>query len=757
MDRHSEEKEMTAQERIADRRRALNARIAARKAAGQEVTAKDDDGDAMAAGHKGEETVRQQRKRLAMLKSKAEDAITRFRVMTDLHEGERRVREEALAATRQDKIDDDAGMTRRSQAHITNAFQDLATGVGTGIAIPSAGNNWHEKREYKASRPQELYKALLQQKQECAAAIDVKDRLIAELRSQMRDKEEEYVLSLKHQADDIDRLIATMHSETDSLVAAYGVALEEVERAHIDERRVLIDNNESEIDKMVALRGTRQLEISAKREQIVAKDQDQLTLEFEENAEKYNQLKMATMRDIHELEQKYETIQAQFYLNSEKLTYNLQVLRERKAENEKQSNIHRKKQGRLQDILSTLIAKYNESDKKFRTSNKDLTEGYRRITSQYKDLQKKFQHFEKADAEKFRQVWAMHERECMGLVEECLRGDRVVFEEILGLRWQPQSLDFWLQASSKSGLDGLSGGGGTAGSSAAGGGGDTMGASSSHNGEDIDETEVVDKGLDVSQLSEHICEMIYTQMPFLVDEQEQQHINELTDEEGEEAAVSVKVKAILGCLGVKNNADLRQLVDYFVTVLDDEQEALINPQEAAGKLINFLQEQARMQSKRRQQHSADGAEETTTGGGAAGTTTTTSSGTGNTTTLAKGVTIPPLGSSQSTVAASLITTAKQRQEAEKRQQESDFWVRMSNVIPPAHLRTWQSVEKAMEKYVKQLQKRHKLIDETDGIRKQNDELRGLLKQYLGSSLNDELFSPPQLQVVVNPSSTNRFM
>ena len=39
----------------------------------------------------------------------------------------------------------------------------------------------------------------------------------------------------------------------------------------------------------------------------------------------------------------------------------------------------------------------------------DLTEEYKRITEQFKDLQAKFQHFEVADTKRYRDVWQMNE------------------------------------------------------------------------------------------------------------------------------------------------------------------------------------------------------------------------------------------------------------------------------------------------------------------------------------------------------------
>ncbi len=45
--------------------------------------------------------------------------------------------------------------------------------------------------------------------------------------------------------------------------------------------------------------------------------------------------------------------------------------------------------------------RHAEAEKKFKAKNAELTEEYRRITKQYKELQLKYRHFEAADQVKF--------------------------------------------------------------------------------------------------------------------------------------------------------------------------------------------------------------------------------------------------------------------------------------------------------------------------------------------------------------------
>src|SRR5690348_16709291 len=98
-------------------------------------------------------------------------------------------------------------------------------------------------------------------------------------------------------------------------------------------------------------------------------------------------------------------MKAIYQLNTEKLDHNLRLLGEREMEHSQVIQQQKKKINRLQDMLSTLKAKYSKSDKKYRQRNLELTEEYKRITEQYKDLQSKFKHFQELDQKKYKEIW----------------------------------------------------------------------------------------------------------------------------------------------------------------------------------------------------------------------------------------------------------------------------------------------------------------------------------------------------------------
>merc|ERR1712185_771311 len=89
--------------------------------------------------------------------------------------------------------------------------------------------------------------------------------------------------------------------------------------------------------------------------------------------------------------------------------------------------------------------------------------------------------------------------------------------------------------------------------------------------------------------------------------------------------------------------------------------------------------------------------------------------------------------------------------ARRRREERKFWGRMGHVIPDMNFRVWNALDLFLKKYYESLQARSKSIDAAVNMQKQNEELKQLLDQYLGSKVNEELQVPPThvIRVVSN--------
>merc|ERR1711959_336726 len=142
---------------------------------------------------------------------------------------------------------------------------------------------------------------------------------------------------------------------------------------------------------------------------------------------------------VQRLEQDFQQIQATFQLNTEKLEYNFLILFEKDIENLNVKNQLKRKTTKLSDALSNMVSRYKELNDKDKSENNQLTEEYKRVTEQFKDLQTKFLHFQKLDAQRYREVWDMNEKTVTELMHKVLQADRIIHEQQLGLEWAPPS------------------------------------------------------------------------------------------------------------------------------------------------------------------------------------------------------------------------------------------------------------------------------------------------------------------------------
>eukprot|EP01012_Entosiphon_sulcatum_P018445 TRINITY_DN2318_c0_g1_i1.p1 TRINITY_DN2318_c0_g1~~TRINITY_DN2318_c0_g1_i1.p1 ORF type:complete len:660 (-),score=241.36 TRINITY_DN2318_c0_g1_i1:37-2016(-) len=636
--------EETMQQRIQRRKEALQAKLAARKR-GTGDGHNENREEEKPLGRGGQQII-SSKKKLDQLKTVGTEEVTKFRIATDIAENERRIAEETARESRLQKKQDEAASSSKRNAAIQMKWQAL----------------------YEKVIPQDLLKEINAQKEACNKIIASKDRLINEFQQELKSKDEEYVKALKRHAEDIDKLIATMHQQTKALITAYEEELEEIETAFLQERTELLEANKNEITSLIEQRRNKETQNRKAREDKIEEEQQKLDQIHENYAEQYNILKMKLQKEIQGLEQQLEEMRALYQLNAEKLEYNLRVLSERVKENEKAIQHHKRKLARLQDVLSGLITKYADTDKKFRHENNIVTEHYRRITEQYKDLQLKFQYFEKADGEKYQKVWKMNEQEAMELVNKCVKADQVVFEQLLGAEWKPPPMNFWGDGELDDGKD-----------------------------KEAEETEAEEEEEEeeLSEMAKRMLNLLAEQCSFLVEERIRKAIAFLEAD----AQKPKKIESILKALAIENQADINKMLQYFTRTVEGNdgelQMDLIDPQDAIVALKHFIEYQAKNAT---------------------------------------------LQTSKKTQMQSIAERAKDR----KKRAERDFWRRLAEIIPERDLRVWTALERGLEKYIVLLQDRSKLIDETDAIRLQNDELRALLNQYMASKINEELFSPPQL-------------
>lgn len=438
-----------------------------------------------------------------------------------------------------------------------------------GVDAQHGALNLQFEALYRIGVPHELHKATEAQQKDCAALVDVKEKLIGELRGQLRERETEYVELLRRNKAQVNQLIDTMRASTDSYLQQYTRKQAELEKMYEAERAELLEKCAEEVKELVKTRRTKESEYRKRREHKLNDAQAQLEERYESGYEGFNDAKRDHQSDVHGLRAELEKSKADYLLNGERLTYNLQVLRERVKENRSAQAQYKKMIARLQETLASLLARYQDAEKRFQRTNTELTTQLHRADQQYTDTQSKFAAFEKKDKRKYMQLWKMHHDKCQALAQECLQADRVVYEDLLRMPWQPPALHYWPR--------------------------EEMEVEAPKEEAD-EETAQQASEVNLSEAAQMLFAILKSQAPFLVDANVHEAIRGVEGTTEEQAGV----EGILTTLRLQKTSDVENMLEYFLVENEDETVALINPQEALKALKAYLADRAAAESKAKQ-------------------------------------------------------------------------------------------------------------------------------------------------------------
>ena len=544
------------EERIAQRRTRIQARIAQKLAEGSSGQV------ALVAQKKevelrdisiGKAQVAETRSRLRKLVSDGDDTVTSVRVEGDDAENLRRFNTEVARAERRKKLLIEAELSAKRNAAITMKWSALL----------------------ELDIPMDLLDELRMQKAACEKIVAAKDDLIKEFQFALKGKDEEYVKALKKQANDIDMLLQSMTEQYYEIHQNFEHDLEEIENIFAEERREFLKTNVDGINSMFDSWHKMQTHHGEERQKRVEDQQNRLENIRLHDAEDYTNMKVKLETEIQKLDQQLEEMRATYQLNTEKLEYNFRVLTERDQENNSTITQQKRKINRLQDVLSTLMSKYAQTDKKFRIANQELTDQYRRITDQFKDLQLKFKHFEVSDVKKFEDVWSMKETDVRELLKCVLVADKVIQEQQLGLMWFPPQEELINKAFEDSKRRAL-----------------TAGKRRVENPNGA--IDLADLSRIASERVRQVLTMLVDEAGFLVDTKVQKLLETVDESDGQH----LKVSSVLQAMGIQSEDDMKKLASYFI--VDDGggggEVQYIPSDEAVRCAKAFLQDQLDAQS-----------------------------------------------------------------------------------------------------------------------------------------------------------------
>ena len=670
------------------------------------------------------------------------EEVTGIRTEVDFRENRRRIKDDANCQERLEMLQVEAIESGKANAEIEMKWAELL----------------------ELNMPDVLHKEMETQKSVCNDIINSKDDLIKEFRKQLKLKDEEFVKSLKRYENDSSELLNRMKKEIVDLQGSYETEIASIENAHELERGNILSKNRSEIEASLELRKSKEIQYSKAKQAQDEKYHREIEDLLTEDAEEYNKLKIKLEGEIMTSEQSLEEVKASYQLNTEKLEYNYKVLTERDLENSNTLTNMKKRANRLRDALSNILSKYHENDAREKKRNELLTEDFRRLTVNYRELQGKFRHFESVDCSRFEKVWAMHEDEIRSKIEALLRADELIYSQVLGLVWKEPNLETLYEETAamadqnsepigKNMDDENMKNKGPNGNGAAG-----------EEGEEEEKEEEVLPPIDPTRLQSMLT-LLLQETGFILDNGSKQTINSINNtNDGNEGKSKPfrgeEVEELLKALGVTSENDLRDLMEVLSRVnspfdklnTDDSNShtspssndnngndkgsindstttvtiqkaasSLVHPDQVITTLQAFVdakKEGVKIFSKKISIIPKENVEQEKVGG----------------------------GKKENKKSDGSLTDAIERKVNKDQKAREGFWRKLKNVIPDHHFRAWDQLDVQLGKYSKLLAERKGLADDIDNLREQNIELRTLLSAYLTDSINDELIIAPKHQI-----------
>jgi len=654
--------------------------------------------------------------------------------------------------------------------------------------------------------PQELYAAISAQYKQASQLLAGKDELIKYLQTQLRHGDEEYVELLSQHQEDVNQALKRMSSNFAAFHATVRKELHDVEATFMKERAELLEKNREEIEALFEKRRKMELVMMESRQARERKFASELLEIRARDAEDYTALKVDLESSIQLFEQQLEEMRATYQLNAEKLEYNHSVLVERDAENKATVEHHRQRLRRLKEALSALIARFHQADAKFKAENAQLSSEFKRATEAFKDLQRKYAHFVTVDTKLYADVWEMNEHHVMQLVHKLLRADQIVHTQMLGVAWKPPLLPHdrarvtvpsqgggppvvdieaitsaqifaagqhataqaeliaqqQKQLQTATGADGAAGGEGSPSAAAAASSSSSTAASAAAAAAAAAPT---GSRFTPAQIKS-VLNLLGQEVSFLLDSRIQETLQAVEQRSGGAAGAEAEVElykadGLVAALGVEDREDLDSLVAVFFEGAEgggaagaspasgtSGEKPSVHPNDVAKTIKEFVLQRQQVKTKG---GAAGGAP-----GGAQGGSMGETSGAAALAALLAAQGLGGPGGASGAAAKAQHDTVLSEKKARRKERERLFWHYLGHNVVSSHTRSvWSALERWQQQYCLLLEERSKLIDDTTELAKQNEELKVLLQEYLGSAVNQELEIPPTRLIRVAGGATTQ--
>ncbi|XP_046831239.1 dynein regulatory complex protein 1 [Vespa crabro] len=352
---------------------------------------------------------------LEEIKLEGEEVISNVKVANDARELERRKEVQETREALLEKLERDNEECMLKYKEIDKKWSDI----------------------FASKDPLDIEEKMMWQNAKCLELLEKKDQIIMGLKAELENADLRFVDDLKKQNEDIDILIDRIDRQLNVIAEAYHKELDNINNVLDAERKLLLDTLEKKWKDFYEKLQDNGHEGIEKRKDIIREYEEEMERVMTEHHEEYRSQKITLALENQELQQKLQDMKALCMLNVEKLNYSYAVLKHKDEENTIIKNEQKRRINKLQDTMNELRKTYVKLEEDSRSEIQGLTDQVLKAHKNILELEEKSQYFTDINEKKYFQVWDMNVKRVNELVDKIMATDRIIHEQALGLQWQP--------------------------------------------------------------------------------------------------------------------------------------------------------------------------------------------------------------------------------------------------------------------------------------------------------------------------------
>ena len=552
-------------------------------------------------------------------------------------------------------------------------------------------------------------------KLDCDAIMQKKKNLIIEFTKELDYRDQTYVDSMKQFHKDIKKMIKLMSEQFITLRDKMLTELNLIEEKFNEDRKDILDKQYSNyikslIDKLDFVGTEKEKELTNLQDTL----EENAELEAKKKEDDFIYRVIHMENHLNNIKEKVEDFLYDIKILYEKLEYRIKIRAEKIKEAEDKRDQFSQMESNLKEKINKGLEKYRKKDEEKREKNSKLRNDLLKMTHSYDALKEKFQHFEKHDELRFKEIYDMKNKEARELALKVVLADRTIKTQQLGRDTIPNDVNegFTLDELQKD---------------------QELEEEDNVKSKNIEEQNnanfkhnILDK-ISIPRVRK-VFECIIEEAEFLIDMETIEKCEGMTSEE----KVPEYIESICRALNIKNEHELNELLNLFyksnkVNKKEEENEEakekeddLENSEDKKDNdnddvsfekdnVLNILKEFSRVKTKKAKEKLQSNVTSGTSGGG----------------------------------------YAEDNEEAKRERMKylsETYWEKLGNTISQKTYNVWKALDNSLTMYHDLLFERKQLVEQVKDLNEKHGELQKLLTQYMNSDINKELIFPPHKSI-----------